>query len=64
MCVLREFYNVKFHLNKKDKETDREDIYSFTSKYLYVGFSYPLICMLATCRSSGVMGAPAVCGMQ
>jgi len=25
----------------------------FISKYLYVGFSYPFICMLATWRSSG-----------
>lgn len=28
--------------------------FSFTSKYLYVGFSYPFICILATCLSSGV----------
>ena len=28
-------------------------LFGLASKYLYVGFSYPFICMFATCRSSG-----------
>jgi hypothetical protein len=46
---------------RKKNDFKDEGVYSLTSKYLYVGFSYPLICIFATCRSSGVTGTATVC---